>query len=91
MQHSVLLAASHSLQQAIPTTSHRTYNPTTCPYHCAGAVVKAAEYVSSEAADYLSFLSKGQLPPANISLVRSGATTVLFNGIPCCFSVHLAV
>lgn len=36
----------------------------------AGAVVKAYEYVAAEAADYLSFLSKGQLPPANISLVR---------------------
>jgi acetyl-CoA carboxylase/biotin carboxylase 1 len=43
------------------------------PWHLAaiaGAVVRAFEHVSSQSAEYLSFLAKGQLPPASISLIH---------------------
>ena len=33
--------------------------------------------ISSEAADYLAFLAKGQLPPAGISLVRHAGDAII--------------
>lgn len=43
------------------------------PWHLCvvgGAVVRAYEAISSKAAEYLGFLSKGQLPPPDISLIN---------------------
>jgi hypothetical protein len=45
------------------------------PWHLAviaGAVVKAHEHISSLSAEYLAFLSKGQLPPAGIRSALPG-------------------
>ena len=39
------------------------------PWHLAviaGAVVRAHEHISSQSAEYLAYLGKGQLPPAGV-------------------------
>ena len=47
----------------------------------AGAVLRTLGHVSSRVADYLAFLTKGQLPPARISLT-SFQEALLLDGAP---------
>ncbi len=59
------------------------------PWHLAviaGAVVRAFEHVSAQSAEYLSFLSKGQLPPANISLINFKDSLIIGEAV--CHGAH---
>ena len=50
------------------------------PWHLsviAGAVVRAYEHISAQSAEYLAYLSKGQLPPAGITLTHFSEDLVI--------------
>lgn len=68
LQPPALRTRNRHIHSTSPHTQVRSERP---PWHLSvicGAALRALGHISSRSAEYLSYLEKGQLPPARISL-----------------------
>lgn len=91
LQQSIQCTSAAHAASSTPTCTALSHTPVAClppgqvhagrpPWHLAviaGAVVKAYEHISSQSVEYLGYLSKGQLPPASVSLTHFSDTLVI--------------